>query len=80
MATPKSTAAAIAVRNPQSSADSPRRTGPPWRWSMPRATAMIAPYSGPTTMAPTTRICELVRIPTAAMSPAITSRTKKLGG
>jgi hypothetical protein len=31
---------------------------------------MIALYSGPTTMAPTTRICEFVRMPTAAMSPA----------
>ena len=41
---------------------------------------MIGPYSGPTTMAPTMRICEFVRIPTAAMSPAIMSRMKKLGG
>ena len=34
---------------------------------------MIAKYSGPTTMAPTTRICELVRMPTAAISPAMIS-------
>ena len=40
---------------------------------------MIALYSGPTTMAPTTRICELVRIPTHAINAAMTSRTKKLG-
>ena len=41
---------------------------------------MIAAYSGPTTMAPTTRICEFVKMPTAAMSPAIVSRTNQLGG
>ena len=32
---------------------------------------MIALYSGPTTMAPTMRICELVNIPTAPISPAM---------
>lgn len=36
-------------------------------------------YSGPTTMAPTMSICELVRMPTAPISPAIISRMKKLG-
>ena len=35
---------------------------------------MIALYSGPTTMAPTMRICELVKMPTAPMSPAMVSR------
>ena len=40
---------------------------------------MMAPYSGPTTIAPTMRICELVRIPTAPISPAMASRPKKLG-
>ena len=44
------------------------------------ATLMIAAYSGPTTMAPTTRICEFVKMPTAAMSPAMASRTNQLGG
>ena len=43
--------------------------------SMPSATLMIAPYSGPTTIAATIRICELVRIPVAAIIPAkISSR------
>ena len=46
---------------------------------IPSATAMIALYSGPTTIAPTMRICELLRMPTAPISPAITSRMKKLG-
>jgi hypothetical protein len=41
---------------------------------------MIAPYSGPTTIAPTTRICELVKMPHAPISPANTSSVKKLGG
>ena len=40
---------------------------------------MIALYSGPTTIAPTIRICELVRIPHAPISPANTSKAKKLG-
>ena len=40
----------------------------------------MAPYSGPTTIAPTMRIWELVRIPTAPMSPAITSSANQLGG
>src|SRR6476620_12455469 len=46
---------------------------------IPSAAAMMAPYSGPTTIAPTMRICELVRIPTAPISAAIASRPKKLG-
>ena len=41
---------------------------------------MIAPYSGPTTIAATMRICELVKIPTAAMSPAMVNSTYQLGG
>ena len=40
----------------------------------------MAPSSGPTTIAPTMRIWELVRIPTAPMSPAMTSSTNQLGG
>ena len=39
----------------------------------PNARLRMAPYSGPTTIAPTMRIWELVRIPTAPMSPAMTS-------
>ena len=35
---------------------------------------MIALYSGPTTIAPTMRIWELVRMPTAPISPAMVSR------
>ena len=34
---------------------------------------MIAPYSGPTTIAATMRICELVRMPTAPIRPAMIS-------
>ena len=40
----------------------------------------MALYSGPTTMAATIRICELVRMPTAAISPALTRSMKKLKG
>ena len=47
---------------------------------MPSATLMIAAYSGPTTMAPTIRIWELVKMPTAAISPAMVSSTNQLGG
>jgi hypothetical protein len=34
---------------------------------------MIAPYSGPTTIPATIRIWEFVKMPTAAMRPAIVS-------
>ena len=40
----------------------------------------MAPYSGLTTIAPTMRIWELVRIPTAPISPAMTSSANQLGG
>jgi len=71
---------AIARANPAVSTSSPRRTAWPSRRSRPSATAMIALYSGPTTIAPTTRICELVKMPQAPISPANTSSVKKLGG
>src|SRR5215469_1560188 len=70
---------AIASANPATRASSPRRTGAQSRRSTPSATATMALYSGPTTMAPTTRICELVRMPQAAMIPAKESKAKKLG-
>ncbi len=70
----------IAARNPATSADAPRITGCGSPRSMPSAAPMIALYSGPTTMAPTMRMSELVRMPTAPISPAMASRTKKLGG
>jgi hypothetical protein len=41
---------------------------------------MMALYSGPTTMAPTIRIVELVKMPTAPIRPASASSAKKLGG
>ena len=41
---------------------------------------MIAAYSGPTTMAPTIRIWEFVKMPTAAISPAMISSANQLGG
>jgi hypothetical protein len=75
----KSSVTATASRKPASSTSRPRRTGAQSRRSRPRATAMIALYSGPTTIAPTIRICELVRMPQAPMSPANTSSAKKLG-
>ena len=34
---------------------------------------MMAPYSGPTTIAATIRICELVSMPTAPIRPAMIS-------
>ncbi len=80
MQTANTSVTAIASANPVRSTSRPLRTA--W-WSprsSPRATAMIALYSGPTTIAPTTRICELVRMPQAPISPAKTSSRKKLGG
>jgi hypothetical protein len=71
---------AIAAANPAVSTSRPRRTAWPSRRSRPSATAMMALYSGPTTIAPTTRICEFVRMPQAPISPANTSSVKKLGG
>jgi hypothetical protein len=69
----------IAIRNPAARARSPRQTGAWSRRSMPSATAMIALYSGPTTMALTIRIVELVRMPTAPITPASASRMYQLG-
>ena len=69
----------VAARNPVNS----RRAGADpllSRLSMPKATLMIAEYSGPTTMAPTTRIWEFVKMPTAAISPAIARSENQLGG
>jgi len=63
----------IAAANPSRSASSPVDTARRSLLSRPRATLMIAPYSGPTTMAPTISICEFVRMPVAAMSPANSS-------
>jgi len=40
----------------------------------------MAPYSGPTTIAPTIRISELLRIPIAPISPAMTSSEYQLWG
>ena len=40
----------------------------------------MAPYSGPTTIAPTIRISELVRMPTAPMRAAMMSSVNQLGG
>jgi hypothetical protein len=72
-------ATAIASRNPTTSASMPRQMIVPSCRSMPSATEMIALYSGPTTIAPTIRIDELVSMPQAPISPANTRRTKKLG-
>ncbi len=69
-----------AAPNPTPRATSPRLTGRTLRWVIPRAEPRMALYSGPTTMAATMRIWELVRIPTAAISPAATNSRKKLKG
>ncbi|HXW87882.1 MAG TPA: hypothetical protein VEJ42_06455 [Streptosporangiaceae bacterium] len=69
----------IASTNPVPSTSRPVRTAMPSLRSSPRATAAIALYSGPTTIAPTIRICEFVRMPQAPISPAKTSSAKKLG-
>ena len=78
-ATPKARVTAIAAKNPKIRASRPSPTPPRSRLLIPSATAMIALYSGPTTIAPTMRICELVKMPTAPISPAMASRMKKLG-
>jgi hypothetical protein len=80
MTSPKTRVATIAAPNPAPSATRPRVIAPVSRTLSPSATPMIALYSGPTTIAPTIRICELIRIPTAPISPAIVSRTKNAGG
>jgi hypothetical protein len=64
----------MAARNPHSRASRPSHIGSRSSLPMPTATPMMALYSGPTTIAPTMRICELVRMPTAPISPASTSR------
>jgi hypothetical protein len=78
-ATPKTRVTRIAAKNPEIRASRPSPTAPRSRLLIPSAAAMIALYSGPTTIAPTMRICELVKMPTAPISPAMASRTKKLG-
>src|ERR1700722_11730055 len=80
MRSPKIAAARTAIANPAARAIRPRPTAPRSPLSMPSAVAMIAPYSGPTTIAATMRICELVRMPTTPIRPAMTSRVKKLSG
>jgi hypothetical protein len=74
MASANRKAAITAARKPWPSAVSDSWTSGRSRLLQPSAAAMIAKYSGPTTIAPMTRIWELVRIPTAAISPAMTSR------
>jgi hypothetical protein len=70
----------MAIRNPKNSAATPVRIRLRSLVLMPSATLMIAEYSGPTTMAPTIRIWEFVKMPMAAISPAIVSRMNQLGG
>ena len=77
----ESTSEAITARpNPPPSAMDARRTGRPVRSVIPRAAPRMASYSGPTTIAPTTRICELVRMPMDAINPADTNSRWKLKG
>ena len=42
------------------------------------ATPMIAVYSGPTTIVPTMRTCQLVLVSAAPISPATANKTQKL--
>ena len=63
-------AATMASKNPIVNADSPSLTAFPERRSSPSAMLVIAPYSGPRTIAATMRIWELVSMPTAPMTPA----------
>jgi len=72
---PNSMVRTMAARNPPDSATRPSRTSARTRLLRPSATPMIALYSGPTTMAPTIRICELVSSPTAPIRPATASST-----
>ena len=72
---PNSRVTTMAARKPQHSASKPSRTSARTRLLRPSATPMIALYSGPTIMAPTIRICELVSRPTAPIRPATASRT-----
>lgn len=58
----------MANAKPTSSAVRPRRIRRPERRPIPSAMLVMAPYSGPTTIAATIRICELVMMPTAAMT------------
>jgi ABC-type multidrug transport system ATPase subunit len=74
MTRPNSKVTTIATPKPAPRAIRPRTTAARSRRSRPSAVAMMALYSGPTTMAPTIRIVELVRIPTAPIRPARTSR------
>lgn len=66
--------AATASAKPTSRAIRPCRILGREPWSIARATLVMAPYSGPTTMAATMRIWELVMMPTAPMSPATTRK------
>ena len=59
---------------------SERRAGPRRRSTIATQSPARGPNSGPTTIAPTIRICELVKMPTAPIRPAIASKMKKLGG
>ena len=79
--TSASTRAATTARlNPAVSVSAADRTRYQSRRVAPNARLRMAPYSGPTTIAPTMRICELVKIPTAPISPAMTSSANQLGG
>ena len=80
MIKPKTSEAMTAPPNPIRRARRPRPAVRASRRVPARAMLVTAPYSGPTTMAATIRICELIKMPTAAMRPATTSRTYQLGG
>ena len=75
MISPNTSVAAIVTPKPAPRAASPDVIARRSRLDMPSATAMMAAYSGPTTIAPTIRIDELIRRPTAPINPASMSST-----
>ena len=80
MISASSSASATARVKPVASAAALRSIREESRRVTPNARLRMAPYSVTTTIAPTMRIWELVRIPTAPMSPAMTSSANQLGG
>ena len=66
----------MASGNPTASARNERAASDRGGWTRATQNPAIGPNSGPTTMAPTIRIDESSRMPTAAMSPASTMNAR----
>ena len=80
MITASNSAPAMARAKPTANAAALRSIREESRRVTPNARLRMAPYSGPTTIAPTMRIWELVKIPIAPISPAMISSANQLGG